>query len=286
MKKPAFELETIELSVNDILPLKKLSAWVPKSKKYATMVASIREIGIIEPPVVHPGADGKYMLLDGHGRLRILREELKQDRVVCLVATDDEAFTYNHKVNRLNAIQERTMIKKAIDRGVSEARIASALNISVETVRIKRRLLNGICDEAIEILKDRPVTQLALNLMRTVKSTRQIEMAELMVSADDFTGAYARALQGATPDAQRLDGGNREPKPEDLSRLEREMHQVEREFVQLEESYGQNVVNLVLASKYLTKLLNSGRVVQYLHNKQPAMLEEFQHIVEATSLDA
>jgi hypothetical protein len=50
--------------------------------------------------------------------------------VDCLVSTDDEAFTYNKRVNRIAIIQEHRMILKAIENGVSEARIAKSLNVT------------------------------------------------------------------------------------------------------------------------------------------------------------
>ena len=37
------------------------------------------------------------MLLDGHVRLMILKD-LGQTSAKCLISTDDEGFTYNHKV--------------------------------------------------------------------------------------------------------------------------------------------------------------------------------------------
>ena len=36
-------------------------------------------------------------------------------RRLCLIADDDEAFTYNKRVNRLATIQEHYMIVKAIE---------------------------------------------------------------------------------------------------------------------------------------------------------------------------
>jgi hypothetical protein len=40
------------------------------------------------------------------------------------------------------------MILKAIERGVSEDRLASVLNVNPDHIRRKRRLLVGICPEA------------------------------------------------------------------------------------------------------------------------------------------
>ena len=64
-----------------------------------------------------------------------------------MISMDDEAFTYNKRVNRLAIIQEHRMILKAIERGVSEERIAKALNVDVGSINRKRRLLDEICPD-------------------------------------------------------------------------------------------------------------------------------------------
>src|SRR5437868_2794041 len=123
----AFERATIRLAIADIQPLKIVGDNVKKSPKYAQIVASIAEVGIIEPPVVarDQRTPGKYLLLDGHARIEVLKDRGDAD-VMCLISTDDEAFTYNKRVNRLAIIQEHRMIVKAIERGVPEHRIARA----------------------------------------------------------------------------------------------------------------------------------------------------------------
>ena len=77
----------------------------------------------------------------------------------CLIATDDEGFTYNHKVNRLSVIQEHFMIMRALHNGVLEERIAKTLNVDVAAVRRKRDLLTGVCPEAVELLKDKRISR-------------------------------------------------------------------------------------------------------------------------------
>ena len=64
-----------------------------------------------------------------------------------MISMDNEAFTYNERVNRLAIIQEHRMILKAIERGVSEERIAKALNVDVGSINRKRRLLDEICPD-------------------------------------------------------------------------------------------------------------------------------------------
>ena len=54
------------------------------------------------------------MLVDGHLRHAAL-SDLGNSEAPCLIADDDEAFTYNKRVNRLATIQEHYMIVKAIE---------------------------------------------------------------------------------------------------------------------------------------------------------------------------
>jgi hypothetical protein len=55
-----------------------------------------------------------------------------------LLAREDEAFTYNKHVNRLSIVQEHLMILRAIERGVSEAKLAKALDVRIEYIRHRR----------------------------------------------------------------------------------------------------------------------------------------------------
>ena len=116
--------------------------------------AASRDSGRIEPlPVT--AADGrsrKYTLLDGYLRLVALRE-LGRAEAMCLVATDDEAYTYNNRLNRLASVQEHLMIRRAIERGVPPLRLAKALDVKIDQIVAKVTLLDGLCPEAIALLK-------------------------------------------------------------------------------------------------------------------------------------
>ena len=46
--------------------------------------------------------------------------------VRCLLATDDESYTYNKRVNYLSPIGEHHMILKALADGITEERIAES----------------------------------------------------------------------------------------------------------------------------------------------------------------
>ncbi len=281
------EIQTISLDV--ILPLKQLSPTIKKTCKYQRIVSSIEELGIIEPLVVYPQKDqeGTYILLDGHIRLQIVNDQGLQF-VDCLIATDDEAFTYNHKVNRLSVIQEHFMILKAIKNGVSEERLAKSLNVDVASIRKKRDLLDGICPEAVELLKEKRICGKTIRELKKVKPIRQIEMAELMISSWNFSVAYAKCLLAATPQDQLIDEEQKKEinglSADDISRIEHEMEGLERDFRMIEETHGKNVLNLVIVVGYLKKLLDNARVVRFLSRNHPEILAEFQRLVETRNL--
>ena len=250
----------------------------------------MQEVGIIEPPIVFPkkGDDNIYMMLDGHMRLDIAKS-LKFETLFCLVATDDEAFTYNHKVNQLQPIQEHFMILRAIKNGVPEERIAKTLNVNIDTIKQKRDLLSGICPEAVELLRERRVSAGAIREMKRVKPMRQIEMAEVMVASNNYTAAYAKCLVLASspdqllePSQQTAPGGMEE---HDVARLQREITSMEHEFKLVQEEYGQNMLNLVVVVGYLRSLLDKAAVVRFLSQAEPAMLAEFQKIVDQADMN-
>jgi ParB-like chromosome segregation protein Spo0J len=284
--KTAFLPETVQVPLEKILPTSKLKPGASSTARYKSIEASVREIGIIEPLVVYPTKDksGTYVLLDGHVRLEVLRA-LGHVEATCLISTDDESCTYNHRVNRLAPIQEYRMILKAMDAGVSEERIAKALNVKTQTIRDSRRKLSDISPEAIELLKDKPIAEAVLRLLKKAKPYRQVEMAELMTLSATYTAPYARALLAATPADQLVAPPRPESRPEQLARIETEMRSIERDFVVLEESYSQDTLNLQLARGYLKTLLHNTRVTRYLGQKHGELLAQLQKVVEVSSLE-
>jgi ParB-like chromosome segregation protein Spo0J len=257
---------------------------IKQTVRYKRIVASITEVGIVEPLVVTRRAGaGPYMLVDGHLRHAAL-VDLGNSAAPCLVAADDEAFTYNKRVNRLAIIQEHRMILKAVERGVSEQRIAKALNVDVGSIKRKRRLLDGICPEAAELLKDKHISINAIWELKKLAPMRQIEAAELMSAMNKYTASYAKSLVAATPQDQLTE--DCKPKAvkgltnEQMALMERESANLEREFKMVEQSYGVDHLDLVLAKGYLAKILGNTRILRYLTQHQQEILSEFQKIAE------
>src|SRR4051794_3923808 len=105
--KVGFEMRKIRVALDAILPVRQVKDPHGTIVRYKCILGSIKEVGLIEPLMVHPqkGCTGKYLLVDGHLRLVALKE-LGETAADCIVAIDDESFTYNARVNRLSPIQE------------------------------------------------------------------------------------------------------------------------------------------------------------------------------------
>ena len=285
-----FDLEPLSVPVGNILPSRKTPIGMSTSRKFAQIRSSIREIGLIEPLSVGPAdpKTGQHVLLDGHMRL-IALQELSVSEVPCLVAADDESYTYNSRINRVSTIQEHLMIKRAIKRGVPAERLAKALNVNASTIVRKAALLEGICPEAAELLKDRQFGVNISAVLRKMKPTRQVECVELMVLANTITVGYSEALLVATPETMLVDGKKTTKltglTADQMARMEREMTNLQGQYKNVEQTYGQDVLNLVLAKGYLARLLENKAVARFLKLRQPEVLAEFESIVQTVSLD-
>lgn len=280
-----FESETVTLDLDAIQPLRLVTVGEKATPKFGQILSSVREIGLVEAPVVTRDKDapGKYLLLDGHMRVEAMRM-LGITRVDCIVATEDEAFTYNKRISRIAIVQEHRMILKAIERGVPEERIAQVFNVNVAHIRLKRRLLKGICPEAIELLTDKFVPMSTFSELRKMVAVRQVEAAQLMIAMNKFSINYAKSLVGATPRSQLVDSS--QPKKvtglsdAQMALMEQESASLDREFRLIEESYGTDNLNLVVATRYVGRLLGNVRIVRYLAQHYPELLAEFQKIVD------
>ena len=179
------------------------------------------------------------------------------------------------------------MIAKAIERNVPKDKIAKALDINVRSVVRKAQLLDGICHEAIGLLRDKICPMTVFDVLRKMNPLRQIEAAELLINANNFSVSYASAILVGTPQAQlatpqtpkRLKGMTAEA----IVRMERELSRLQEAVSSIQDSYGQDHLHLTVVKGYLRKLISNDRVARYLEQYQPELLIEFQKIADMTS---
>lgn len=289
----AFERYLKVVPIANLTLVRPMRANVKESKKYQQILAAVHAIGIVEPPAIiaDPTRPGFYLLLDGALRIEALKD-LGIAEAECLIATEDEAYTYNKRINRLTAAQEHRMIVRAVDRGVSPDKIAAALGLDPASIRRRFRLLDGICPEVAELLKETPCPMVVFDILRQMVPLRQMIAAEIMMGQGNYTAAFARTVLMATPTDQLVT-----PKPakekarsngsaEQMVRLERELISLQNQVKAVEDTYGVDNLHLTLGQAYLKKLLANARVVRWIASRKPEYLEQFQSIAEIAVLPA
>jgi len=282
--KAAFNQQVVVLPIETIIPQKELSPDFRKSTAYKRISASLQHVGLIEPLVVYPRGPRDYLLLDGHARLDILKQSGATE-VSTIFAMDDEAYTYNKKVNHAPPVAEHFMMLKALSHGVSEERLAQVLNVSISAIRQRRSMLDGICPEAIEILRNSKVSAAAFAALKKMKPMRQIEAAEHMHATGTYSVRFAKALLEVTrPDSLVDAPTKRTPTIEATSlaaqaMLEQETDLLIRELKAVEESYGTDMLSLSIACGYIERLLSNTRVQKHLDKHHPDILGELRALL-------
>jgi hypothetical protein len=281
-----FENHTIKIPVDRLIYSQPLAPTIKNGTKYQQIKISIKAIGLVEPLVViqHPEHKDKFLLLDGHLRAEAMKD-LNVQEATCLISKDDEGYTYNKSVNRLSSIQEHRMIVQAHENGVDAKTLAAALGISVDAIRERFRLLNGICDEVATLLADKPVPKRVFPVLKCMKAFRQIDVANIMINLNNYSLKFAMAMLHATPpdqlvESNKIKAAKNSSALESLQQLEKELALVQADTKLLEESYGPDNLQLTIIKTHIKTILNNARVINWLSKSNKEYLEQLQLIAE------
>jgi ParB-like chromosome segregation protein Spo0J len=284
--KPAFQPELLSVSTTDIIPLKPVTPAFRKTNVYRRIAASLEHVGLIEPLVVFPTPNSSYLLLDGNTRLDILIAT-GATTVNCLLSADNECYTYNKRVNYIPPIAQHYMILRALAH-VGEERIAKPLNVRVDAIRAKRDLLKGICPEAAELLCNEKVSHAVFDALRKMKPIRQIDVARLMLNAKKFTGRFARALLDGTREELLVEPRARHVRdvtPDQQSMMEQETEPMLKHADSIRANYGNDVLDLTSASKYVERLLGNDRIQRYVAKHHQETLATLTQLLDEIDRD-
>jgi hypothetical protein len=147
--------------------------------------------------------------------------------------------------------------------------------------------INTVRRSLVELLKDKPISTLARNVLRRMSPTRQVEAAELMVSTGNFSRIFALSLLLATKSEDRL--AWRAKPIRGISQERQAAMQKELECLlkdsRATENHSADVLSLVVASRYVSRLVGNREIEGYLHRNHPDILQKFRTIVATVSLD-
>ncbi|MBX5206805.1 ParB/RepB/Spo0J family partition protein [Rhizobium sp. NZLR11] len=149
----------------------------------ALLCASIRAIGVVQPPVVklHPDGGNSYIILFGHRRAaQAVAAELAEIPVLVADPGDDlgamQSFAENIAREPLNPVDQWRAIERLVALGWTEESIALALALPARQIR-KLRLLANILPAMLDQMAhgDMPNEQ----QLRTIAAAGQDEQAEV-----------------------------------------------------------------------------------------------------------
>lgn len=169
-------------------------------------------------------------------------------------------------------------------------KLSTVLNMSVDIIKGRITILNGIAPEVIQMLSDYHVPKATFYVLKKMKPMRQIECSGLMINVDNFTKNFSLSLLNSTP-PNLLAGdktslvSNSSGRRKMLDRLERELAQVNIETQKLQETYGVNTLKLVIIKSHIASLLDNARVMRWFLNHKPDLLAELNKIASINSLD-
>ena len=193
----------------------------------ASLAASIRERGVLQPIIVRPVAGGRFEIIAGERRWRASQQAGLSAVPVIVREVDDEgalaiALIENIQRENLNAMEEAVALKRLVDEfGLTHARVAEAVGRSRAAVSNLMRLLE-LNDDVRALVEGGALDMGHARALLAISGPRQSQAASEVVarglSARDTEALVKRILSPATPGR----GGNRAVDP-DVQRLEREL---------------------------------------------------------------
>jgi hypothetical protein len=149
------------------------------------------------------------------------------------------------------------MIVRAVQNGVKVDKIAGALDMEEKDVRGLITLLDGIDAVAANLPRDKSTSPRTLRMLKRVAGSRQFEIAESMVSVNNYAAGYVEGLIWGTPKEQLVNPTAPKEKAglsvEEVARMEREMESLERAFKAVETNYKENMMTLTVVRGYIRK---------------------------------
>ncbi len=290
MIKCCFSDNTLSLNISELLPTKKLLINYESSEKFLQIKCTLKSIGLIEPILVFiDSVTNEIKILDGHMRIEALKE-LGETKVECLVSTIYDTYTPNKKVNQVTIIQIQKMLKEAIKAGVPIELLSASLNISVDSLKGRISVLDGISPQVVEILNDKVVPKATFLALKKMVPLRQLECANLMIRFDNFSKNFSHSLLQSSPketliESKNTKGNHKTAQRKMIDRLEKEMAHVHIDADKLKENYGSTSLKLTIVISHIKTLLENQALFRWLHKHKPELLNELIKISEIRSLN-
>jgi ParB family chromosome partitioning protein len=204
-----------EVDINSIVPNPKQPRIIFDADALAELSASIKEVGLLQPPVVRDKGNGTYELIMGERRLRASKlAGLKTIPVIIRQTPDNEllreALLENIHRSQLNPLEEGSAYQNLLnDFGYTHEELASKVGKSRSAITNTLRLLN------LPAAVQRRVAAGVLSAgharaLLTLNDESEIEKLANRINAE---GLSVRATEEIVATAQNTTSGNNSNKP-------------------------------------------------------------------------
>ena len=204
-----------EVDINSIVPNPKQPRTIFDADALAELSASIKEVGLLQPPVVRDMGNGTHELIMGERRLRASKlAGLKTIPVIIRQTPDNEllreALLENIHRSQLNPLEEGSAYQNLLnDFGYTHEELASKVGKSRSAITNTLRLLN------LPAAVQRRVAAGVLSAgharaLLTLNDESEIEKLANRINAE---GLSVRATEEIVATTQNTTGGNNSNKP-------------------------------------------------------------------------
>ena len=182
--------EIIELDIDKVYPNGDQPRKVFDEEKITTLSESIKSYGVLQPIVVKPDENGKYLIIAGEGRFRA--SKMAQNESIPAVVKDlplrdimEIALIENLQREDLNPVEEALAYKSLIDNHhVTQEEISEAVGKSRPHITNTIRLLN-LKDEVLSMIEYGEITAgHGKALLRITDLDKQLEIAKKIVEEE------------------------------------------------------------------------------------------------------
>ena len=214
-----------EVSIDSISPNPKQPRTVFNEEAMAELVASIKEIGILQPPVVRQTSPGRYELVMGERRFRAAKIAGLRSIPVIIRQTPDnellrEAIIENIHRSQLNPLEEAAAYTQLLqDFNCTHDELAHKLGRSRPLISNTMRLLNlpasvqsrvasgvisaGHARALLGLSNEAQIDQLAKRIVAEGLSVRAVEEI-IATTSPKAAGKAKKKLSGTSPEVNEI----------------------------------------------------------------------------------
>jgi ParB family chromosome partitioning protein len=225
---PDAPVRLVELPVGDIVPNRHQPRQVFDEESLASLTASVRELGILQPVLVRPAEDGRYELIAGERRWRAARRAGLPSIPAVVRTLDDttsleQAVVENLHREDLNPLEEAAAYQQLIEEfgltheqvatrvGRSRAAISNALRLFQLPPSVQRLVADGQLSaghaKALLGSPDRAfIEHLARRVIAESMTVRDVE--EAIRARNELAGRPSSPRRGASGSGS---GADRDP---------------------------------------------------------------------------